>query len=244
MESEEEGQWSWWQEDSMDVPPTAPMRAAVLADPALDEVDAGSEIEPNTPAAPENDPVRMALIGLVAVLSVTLAGVSYARFADGGSVSDAAGAVVTASTAPTTTVADVGLTTTSAAPSSTTTSTTAPPTTTTTLTQSSTTTALPASEPPTPPQDVTVVSTSNTGAEIRWRSEECVGSRYRVGQFEEGGGGFPEIQRCWFNHVILAGDPAFSPPLSPNTSYSVMIQAVARDGTTSEPVVIEFTTTS
>ena len=89
-----------------------------------------------------------------------------------------------------------------------------------------------------------MLSTSSTGAEIRWRSEECVGSRYRVGDFDEGGGGFPDVQRCWFNHVILAGDPAFSPPLTPNTSYTVTIQAVGRDGALSAPVRIEFTTTS
>lgn len=89
-----------------------------------------------------------------------------------------------------------------------------------------------------------MVATSSTGAEIRWRSEQCVGSRYQVGDFEAGGGGFPNVDRCWFNHVVLAGEPDFSPPLSPDTSYTVTIQAVGPDGTTSEPVMIEFTTTS
>jgi hypothetical protein len=122
--------------------------------------------------------------------------------------------------------------------------TTAAPTTVTSTRASTETTLIESSGPPSPPREVTVVTTSSTGAEIRWRSEQCVGSRYQVGDFEAGGGGFPNVERCWFNHVILAGDQPFSPPLSPNTSYMVTIQAVGQDGTASEPVIVEFTTTS
>jgi hypothetical protein len=184
------------------------------------------------------------LIGLVAVLSITLAGVSYARFANDNSVSGAALVATTTTTEGTATTADPDRTT--ELP----TTTSPPATASTALTQttqqvlSTTITVSESSDPPSPPQDVTVFSTSSTGAEIRWRSEECVGSRYRVGSFEEGSGGFPDVERCWFNHVILAGDPAFSPPLTPNTSYTVTIRAISSGGIASEPVEVQFTTGS
>ncbi len=245
MESEEEGQWSWWQPDNPEDPQTAPVRAALLVDPAEGQPDPGSPLEPER-IRQSNDRVRIVLIGLVAVLSITLAGLSYARVANIGSVSDAA-AVVTSTTTtadPTTTTADPGSTAEPATPTSAPTTAAADQPQTTQPVSTTATTAPGSLEPPSPPQDVEVISTSSTGAEIRWRSEECAGSRYRVGEFDEGTGGYPDVDRCWFNHVILAGDPSFSPPLTPNTSYTVTIQAVSRAGVASEPVEVQFTTNS
>jgi hypothetical protein len=234
------------------------MRAAVLIDPADVQPQASSELEPGHSPEKSNDPIRMVLIGLVAVLSITLAGVSYARFANDGSRNSAAAIVTTTITEAPDPVSNtdapdpvsnteapdpVGTTEPRATTSASAITTTAAPQT-TEPPASTTTTAPGPSKPPSPPQDVAVFSTSSTGAEIRWRSEECVGSRYRVGDFDEGSGGYPNVPRCWFNHVILAGNPSFSPPLTPNTSYTVTIQAVSQDGATSEPVLVQFTTTS
>lgn len=236
MESEEQDQWSWWEQGEE---PTTRHRASPLLDPDTDVIDSVRE-QDAVPPNP-NDRIRMFLIGLVAVLSVTLAAVSYERFSDGAT----APAVAAATTAPRQT------TSTSQAPTTTAPASTQAPTSAsqtivpvTSAPETSTTTADLNLDPPAPPRDVTVVSTSSTGAEIRWRSDDCVGSRYRVGDFDEGGGGFPDVERCWFNHVILAGDPAFSPPLSPNTIYTVTIQAVNRNGDLSEPVFVQFTTSS
>ncbi|NNE94980.1 MAG: fibronectin type III domain-containing protein [Acidimicrobiales bacterium] len=235
MESEEQDQWSWWQPDAEEAT-TARMAASPLLDPDSYLDDSSS---PDHQFSSPNDPVRMFLIALVAVLSVTLAAVSYARFSDGAPPR----AVAAATTAPPTTTTGATESPTTAAPATAAPTsisqtivpvTSAPATTSTTFGESRGT--------PDPPLDVTVVSTSSTGAEIRWRSDECVGSRYQVGDFEEGGGGFPDVERCWFNHVILAGDPAFSPPLTPNTAYTVTIQAVNRNGDLSEPVFVQFTT--
>ena len=233
MDSEEQDQWSWWEQGDETT------TRLPLLDPDTDVIDPVSDEGQGSQAS--NDRIRMFLIGLVAVLSITLAAVSYERF-NGGAT---APAVAAATTAPSQTTSTSRAPTTTAPPSTqapTSASqtivpvTSAPPT--------STTTADSNLDPPAPPQDVTVISTSSTGAEIRWRSDECVGSRYRVGNFDEGGGGFPDVERCWFNHVILAGDPAFSPPLSPNTIYTVTIQAVNRSGDLSEPVFVQFTTSS
>ncbi|NNF53201.1 MAG: fibronectin type III domain-containing protein [Acidimicrobiales bacterium] len=91
---------------------------------------------------------------------------------------------------------------------------------------------------------MSVVSTGPTSAEIRWESAECVGSLYQVGDFSEGRGGYPNVDRCWFNHVVLAGNESFSPPLTPNTEYVVRVQAVNKSGQTSDPVEVTFRTTS
>ncbi len=222
VEPDGEDQWSWW-ESIEEAPPEA----------SPSEVDDG----------PGRDPLRTVLIAIVFLLAISLAITSYLRFVPSEEVeADGQGA---AETTATTTASP---STTTASPS-TTTATTAPTTTATTATtaaSTSTTTApAPSAGPaPAPPTDVEVVETRSRSAEIHWASAECVGSRYQVGDFEPRGGGYPNVDRCWFDHVVLAGDPSFSPPLEPDTDYVVRIQAVREDGTISDPVEVVFRTTA
>ena len=218
MEPSGEDQWTWW--DLIEEAPPA-------ADPPeLEDGGVG------------RDRVRTALITVVFVLTISLAVTSYLRFGPSGGV--AAGDRETGDAAVATTVD---------APSTTTTPTTEPPTTTpTTSAPTSTTTSTTAAPRPSdgvapaPPADVRLVETRSRSAEIRWTSAECVGSRYQVGNFAPGGGGYPNVDQCWYDHVVLAGSPSFSPPLEPDTDYVVRIQAVRQDGTISEPVEIGFRT--
>lgn len=187
-------------------------------------------------------------MAIVIALTITLGLVTYLRF--GGDAGSTAGASDTSTTTSVTdtssaTIAGTTPTTTAPATSSTTTptpSTEAPEeaaTTTTTFT-----TIAPAGEPPAPPADIELVEIGPNSARIEWTSEECVGSRYQVGDFAEGGGGYPNVDRCWTDHVVLAGDPNFSPVLAPDTEYVVRIHAVGRDGQVSEPRFITIRTTS
>ena len=245
MERSEDDQWSWWQQNpdataSYPLSTTASFQTGDPSDGESTGATSGQAYVSSPTPAGGNDPVRKMLIGLVAVLSLGLAGVSYQRW--GAGTTDAAVAATT-TTAVTTQVANQSTTispttqapATSADPTTTAPATTAAPTT-------STTEAVAPTGPPGAPIDVEVVSTGRSSAEIRWTSNECVGSRYQVGDFQPGGGGYPDVNRCWFNHVILAGDPAFSPPLEPNTTYTVRIEAIAQDGSASEPAQVEFTT--
>ncbi len=251
VEPSEEDQWSWWQRGQEPTAPNyaVPTTGSTAATPGVDRTGLLTDPDPVSPSDPatglegqpeaDRDPIRMALIGLVGTLTVVLAAVSFARFGPDGSTEAAVLTTTTVTESSTTTPEP----TTTTPPAETTASTTTEATTTTVVTTSTSTPSAPGVAP-SPPSNVEIVSTSSTGAEIRWESDECVGSRYQVADFEAGSGGWPEVNRCWFNHVILAGDPAFSPPLSPNTSYTVTIQAVAEDGTVSDPVQVQFTTTS
>jgi hypothetical protein len=220
-----EDQWTWW-ELIEEAPPAA--------DPQ--EVDQGGG---------GRDRVRTALITVVFLLTISLAVTSYLRFGPSGGV--AAGDQETADAAVATTVESPSTTTT---PTPTTTPTTSAPTTSAPTTSAPTSTTTSTTAPPTtadgvapaPPADVRLVETRSRSAEIRWTSAECVGSRYQVGDFAPGGGGYPNVDRCWYDHVVLAGSPSFSPPLEPDTDYVVRIQAVRQDGTISDPVEIGFRT--
>lgn len=188
--------------------------------------------------------LQTVLLAVVVLLTLTLGVVTYWRFgSDAGGAAAAgetttttiaAGATTSATTAPTT--VDPSGPTSVVPPDSTTTTTTAPAT-------SSTTAPIPGG-PPAPPANVELVEIGPNSARIEWTSEECVGSRYQVGDFAEGGGGYPNVDRCWTDHVVLAGDPSFSPLLTPDTEYVVRIHAVGRDGQVSEPRFITIRTTS
>lgn len=247
VERSEDDQWSWWQQNP-DAARSQPFSASTAPLPTSDPWPSGASApatnaDAETPATPPpatQDPIRKALIGLVAVLSLGLAGVSYQRWGAGSTEAGAA-AATTAVISPVATQSTTVAPTTTAPPPTTAAPTTTNPT--TSAPESSTTTvAVAQTGPPGPPLEVMVVSTGRASAEIRWRSDECVGSRYQVGEFEPGGGGYPDVNRCWFNHVILAGDPAFSPPLEPNTTYTVRIEAISQDGSASEPAEVQFTT--
>jgi hypothetical protein len=176
--------------------------------------------------------LQRALIVLVGVLVFTLGVLSYQRVTG----DEAAGSDTTTTTAS-------GVDDTEAGP--TTTVPTATSTTTAGEKTSSTTSANPAptGQPPAPPADVKLVEIGPNTARIEWTSELCVGSRYQVGDFDEGGGGYPRVDRCWTDHVVLAGDPSFSPLLEPDTEYVVRIHAVSPDGLLSEPRFITIRTT-
>jgi len=222
------------------VPPTETVDQVAPTPADLGPGHYGALAEAPTVVPVDRDPLRLGLIGLVGVLIVVLGVVSFLRFGGNGEAPVAADTTTTTSAESTTTVLQTTI-----APAITSEPTTSVPTTTTTPPSSTTTTASTASgQVPSAPNSIEVINTTSTGAEIRWQSAECVGSRYQVGDFEPGGGGYPDVNRCWFNHVILAGDSSFSPPLSPNTSYTVIIQAVAEDGTLSEPAEVSFTTSS
>ncbi len=227
MEPDGEDQWSWW-ESIEEAPPED-------SDAEVDD----SEVR--------RDPVRTALITIVFLLTISLAITSYLRFGPSGDA--AAGEQQAAEADTATTLASPSTTTTATTQPSTTTPTTGAPTTSATTDEptSTTTSDAPTTTPgsaPAPPTDVEVVETRSRSADIRWTSAECVGSRYQVGDFEPRGGGYPNVDRCWFDHVVLAGDPSFSPPLEPNTDYVVRIQAVRQDGTISDPVEVSFRTTA
>lgn len=169
---------------------------------------------------------------LVGALVITLGVLSYQRVTG----DEAAGSDTTTTTTTSGVVdAEAGPTTVPAATS----------TTTAGEGTSSTTSAspAPAGQPPAPPADVKLVEIGPSTARIEWTSELCVGSRYQVGDFDEGGGGYPNVDRCWTDHVVLAGDPSFSPLLEPDTEYVVRIHAVSPDGLLSEPRFITIRTT-
>ncbi len=253
MERSEDDQWSWWQQDPTSADPRSPSTEVFhasdsFAEDLAQESETGggpahsSQVGESVSEVTAGDPVRKVLIGLVAVLSLGLAGVSYQRW--GNPPTSVAAPTTTALLTQTvdqpTTAAPTTETPTSA--TSSTPSTAAPTTTTTLATTTTSETTFVSAGPPGAPQEVMVISTGRSSAEIRWRSDECVGSRYQVGDFDPGGGGYPDVNRCWFNHVILAGDPAFSPPLEPNTTYTVRIEAIGQDGSASDPVEVQFTT--
>ncbi len=238
VEQEKDEQWSWWQ--TPDTPPTS--------NPATTPGAHLTSDLPTTDSAPadtivlqHDERVRKALIGLVALLTISLAAASYVRFGPDGTAQTVASASVDP---PSTATATTGnLPTTSQAPVTTTSQPTTALTTTSAVPKTSSTT-VPVGGAPKPPVNVSVVSTGPTWAEIHWESAECVGSLYQVGNFSEGRGGYPNVDRCWFNHVVLAGNESFSPPLTPNTEYVVRVQAVNKSGQTSDPVEITFRTTS
>lgn len=188
-------------------------------------------------------------MAIVIALTITLGLVTYLRFGgDAGSTAGASDTSTTTSVTDTSTATITGTTPTTTAPatSSTTTPTPSPeaPDEAATTTATTFTTIAPAGEPPAPPADIELVEIGPNSARIEWTSEECVGSRYQVGDFAEGGGGYPNVDRCWTDHVVLAGDPNFSPVLAPDTEYVVRIHAVGRDGQVSEPRFITIRTTS
>ena len=266
VEPGEDDQWSWWQQP--DGPPRAhqsppagrmsPLANQTYSAPIQNQAASvqGASLEPGpleAGAATEESPptgddrLRKGLLAVIAVLIVALAAASYVRFAPDRTVENIAGADdVAAQTSLTNPVTTLPSTTNSLATTTpTTTPTTAAPSTTTAPATKAPTTGPPVGDgSPSQPANVVVVSTGPTSAEIRWESDECVGSLYQVGDFEPGTGGYPEVNRCWFNHVVLAGDESFSPPLIPNTEYVVRIQAVNQAGDASDPVEISFRTTS
>lgn len=171
---------------------------------------------------------------LVGALTIALGVLSYQRL--GGSDDDPSDSAAATATEVTTTAV-----TTAAAPE-----TTVSQTTTADGGAGSTTTSIdpaPSGQRPAPPANVELVEIGPNTARIEWTSEQCVGSRYQVGDFDEGGGGYPYVDRCWTDHVVLAGDPSFSPLLEPDTEYVVRIHAVSPDGLLSEPRFITIRTT-
>ncbi len=246
VEQETDEQWSWWQ--APDTPPTSDPASAPGAPPAT---GLSTTELPTTDAEPaesvllqHDERVRKVLIGLVALLTISLAAASYARFGPDGTAQTVASASVDPPPTATATTGSLPSTTSQVPATSTSQpTTTSAPTTTSTVPKTSSTT-VPAVGAPKPPVNLSVVSTGPTSAEIHWESAECVGSLYQVGSFSEGRGGYPNVDRCWFNHVVLAGDENFSPPLTPNTEYVVRVQAVNKSGQASDPVEITFRTTS
>lgn len=102
-----------------------------------------------------------------------------------------------------------------------------------------------ATEVVTPPiiSELTVSQVTATSARVSFRTDKCTGSQYVVNGAPHHNVGYPFGSECFNNHWAELGSAPYSPgPLTPGTTYQVVVTAILDDGTESVPRQVAFTT--